>query len=247
MGDIQPYSQFLVGLGASAFAGLIIFLFYILVGEGFDYGENLGQVGDFIGGLINPALSFIALIVLLRTTLIQTGEARKTAQILLEQQRLFEVERFEASYYALYDRLDGFAEKYARVATSDGSTLIKKLVNKQRDRREALNALPLRQRYKGVIEYFTSTMIEDKSKKLCLAMRRVFDHIDSSDLSLAKKRYYAKLFFDAVEPAELVLFLNCAFSAWPSTRKRLRKYRPARNIHAHKFMVDLIADYFSIK
>ncbi|WP_138984514.1 hypothetical protein [Pseudomonas extremaustralis] len=74
----------------SCFRLIGMLCFFLLFDQDFVIDNNIGQVGDFVGGLTNPILSFIALLVLLRTTMIQTAEARKTADFLERQMRFIE-------------------------------------------------------------------------------------------------------------------------------------------------------------
>lgn len=226
---------------------LVVFLFYVYVEDDFSIRGNMGQVGDFIGGLTNPILSFVALIVLLRTTLIQTGEARKTAEILLEQHKLLQEERFESAYYALYDRLHGFAEKNLRNLDDDGLTELFRLGNELRQRRLELNGLGIRERYFEAREVFLSTMSADRFKRFAIFANRIVRFIDDSNLTFKKKQYYIKHFLSSIEPTEQVFLLEVNFFNWPVTRKRLRKYRPALPIRMDKFIVDTVFHYFSKK
>ncbi|MGM7282606.1 hypothetical protein ABRY74_12275 [Pseudomonas guariconensis] len=242
--EIKPYSQFAVGGAAFSFALAVIFLFFIFVADDFSITGNMGQVGDFIGGLTNPILSFVALIVLLRTTLIQTAEARKTAEILLEQQKLLEEERFETGYYALHDRLENFADKHLRLANEDGLTELKMLRVELIRKQAELNALDVKVKLESAKKFFLENTSSDKYKRFAIAARRLFNYIDESKLSFQKKKYYVGHFLSSLEPAEQILFLEIAFFNWPKMRKRLRKYRPAYMIRSERFVIDALYPYY---
>ncbi|MBI6685411.1 hypothetical protein YA0720_00970, partial [Pseudomonas carnis] len=114
--QLMPFDSTLVAWCAAAFALLICFAFFMLFDQDFAIDNNIGQIGDFIGGLTNPILSFIALLVLLRTTMIQTAEARKTADFLERQMRFIEREKFEGTFFQILERLEAYCEIHYRQA-----------------------------------------------------------------------------------------------------------------------------------
>lgn len=242
--EVRPYSQVVVGGAAFGFALVVIFLFFFFVADEFEISANMGQVGDFIGGLTNPILSFVALIVLLRTTLIQTSEARKTAEILLEQQKLLEEERFEAGFYALQDRLNALAEKNLRVADERGHIPLKVLRESLVDKRDGLSELQIRHRFREARKEFIEQANSDKYKLFAISARRLFHYIDDSKIGYSRKKYYVKHFMELLEPAEQILFLEVSLFHWSSTRRRLRKYRPAALIRPERFMLDVTHAYY---
>ncbi|MCK8688365.1 hypothetical protein, partial [Pseudomonas umsongensis] len=66
--ELNPLDSGLISWFALLFV-FVIFCAFIYFGENkYNVPENIGQIGDFIGGLTNPVLSFLALLVLLRTT-----------------------------------------------------------------------------------------------------------------------------------------------------------------------------------
>ena len=241
--EVEPFDQFFVGVFAAAFAILILFLFYFFVDDGFQIKSNLGQVGDFVGGLTNPVLSFIGLIVLLRTTLIQTNEARKTSVILLEQQKLFEQERFESSFYQLLERYEAAAEGYWRKSTEDGSTYGLKTLHALRARREEFDSLPLRIRLREIEVHVNNNLDNDKHKKVIMRVWRVVNFISGSSLSAGRKKYYFSILVDAMEPCEVVILLSMIFLSRRG-RKRLREYCPSSNMKSEFFVADIVCHYY---
>lgn len=91
-----------------------------------------GQLGDFIGGMLNPVLSFFALLAVLISLRSQSAELRaaraeaKAAQTILEQQtsiareqsRLFERQNFESAFFGL---LGVFSKSVDSVTYYDGT------------------------------------------------------------------------------------------------------------------------------
>ncbi|MFK9003983.1 MULTISPECIES: hypothetical protein [Pseudomonas] len=242
--EVEPYSQFTIGVCALGFAIVILFLFYIFVDEKFDISMNLGQVGDFVGGLTNPVLSFIALIVLLRTTLIQTVETRKTSAIMLEQQKLFEQERFESSFYQLLERYEVSAERHWR-KTQSGEKYTQGIAKilELKKRREEIDTLPIRLRLIEIKKDVRKHLDNDKDKKSIIKALKVFSFLKGSNLSEKRKKYYFSIMVDAMEPCELVMFLSMAFNS-RSGRKSVRAYAPLSNLKREFFVSKTVSDYY---
>lgn len=72
---LDEYSKLLAMFGIIAALILSIHLNKL---NGSSTTETLGQLGDLLGGLMNPLLSFFSLIVLLRTIRLQTSEMEET-------------------------------------------------------------------------------------------------------------------------------------------------------------------------
>jgi hypothetical protein len=63
-----------------------------------------GTFGDFVGGLLNPLVAFLALFWLTRSVQIQRTELRETRAALDEQSATLEKQRFEDTFFALLDQ-----------------------------------------------------------------------------------------------------------------------------------------------
>jgi len=242
--EVEPFNQFLVAVFAFSFALFILFLFYFFVGEGFEIKNNMGQVGDFVGGLTNPVLSFIGLIVLLRTTLIQTNEARKTSVIMLEQQKLFEQERFESAFFILLERYEAAAEAHLR--SKDGKDKLTRglrILQDLRKKRVEFDGLPIKARIKEIDVHVKMILKIDRYKKVIMRVWQVFHYINRSKLPLARKRYYFSILVDAMEPCELVIFLSVAFLS-RANRKSVKLYAPSKNLMPQFFVTEVVHEYF---
>jgi hypothetical protein len=75
-----------------------------------DSAQYWGQIGDFIGGVLNPLLSFCALVAVLYNVSLQREElslARKDAKeaqlIQVKQSSIFETQNFESVFFRLLD------------------------------------------------------------------------------------------------------------------------------------------------
>lgn len=82
-----------------------------------------GQFGDYIGGVLNPIVSFIALVVLAKTYRHQKHELSMTAKALRAEQQLANTERQESRFFDLLTLyLTTIAE--IRYAKSDSPTIV---------------------------------------------------------------------------------------------------------------------------
>ncbi|KAE9643025.1 hypothetical protein [Pseudomonas sp. PB106] len=241
----QPYSQFLIGGSALGFASFILFMFYVFVDDRFEIGNNLGQVGDFVGGLTNPVLSFVALIVLLRTTLIQTDEARKTSVIMLEQQRLMEEERFESTFYKLLERYESIAEVNLRIHTEkDKLSVGLRMLQDIRKKRIEFDEAELRNQIRNVKKHIKEVFVKDKLSKTMARAWKVYHFVDGSSLKFSRKKYYFSIMVDAMEPCELVLFLSSAFAV-RGLAKGVKKYVPGKVIKREFYPSGLLFNYYT--
>ncbi|MBZ9780873.1 hypothetical protein K9857_04815 [Pseudomonas sp. REP124] len=242
--QVEPFNQFLVAAFASAFALFILFLFYLFVGDGFEIKNNMGQVGDFVGGLTNPVLSFIGLVVLLRTTLIQTNEARKTSVIMLEQQKLFEQERFESAFFILLERYETAVESHFRLKDDkDKLTRGLRVLQDLRKKRIEFDGLPIKTRIKEVYAHVKMVLNPDRHKKIIMRVWQVFHYINRSKLPLDRKKYYFLILIDSMEPCEVVIFLSAAFLS-RTHRKNVRLYSPSNHLHPQFFVTEVVHEYF---
>ncbi|MCJ8313343.1 MAG: hypothetical protein HRU38_12770 [Saccharospirillaceae bacterium] len=92
---------------------LIVYIFVFIGVEGFASSEisEWGAVGDFVGGALNPLLSFCAFITLLWTIKLQTKELRKTNKALKntaksqrQQEVLMMEQKFDTSFFELLNK-----------------------------------------------------------------------------------------------------------------------------------------------
>lgn len=93
------------------FAWTIVILSYAInfrVHEISGKSGDWGTFGDFVGGTLNPLLSFFALVILLKTfsmqrkeLALQRKELKKTQQILNEQSKIQKRQQFESTFFEL--------------------------------------------------------------------------------------------------------------------------------------------------
>ncbi|HDS1682132.1 TPA: hypothetical protein QEM39_003708 [Pseudomonas putida] len=99
-------------LASASVAIVVVLIFYVFnfFGSLSSSKETWGQFGDYVGGLLNPLLSFLALIAVVRGLRYQSEElkaARSEASTAIDMQReqtsIFKQQSFEALFFALID------------------------------------------------------------------------------------------------------------------------------------------------
>lgn len=112
----------------------IVFTFYFMKFNGKFSSQNAdwGTFGDFIGGTLNPLLSFLGLIALLLTIVLQSKELEstrkelersasaqeKTESVLSEQAKTQVKQQFEGTFFSLLDQHNKALEKISTVKLS---------------------------------------------------------------------------------------------------------------------------------
>ncbi len=243
--DVAPFSPYIIGVSAAAFAFLVLFLFYFFVDDGFSIRSNLGQVGDFVGGLTNPILSFIGLIVLLRTTLIQTGEARKTTDFMSRQQDILDKEKFESTFFQLLDRLDAYCEMHLRVLSDLKSVdVAKKLGMSLYSKKDEFDALGVRQQIRKVSDHVKPIYSKDIHISFVNRALRVLRFINNSQLPMSWRLSYAGLFIDTLYPHERIMLANFCFPDQKHARRLIRKWKVVNTLKSHCFAAAVVERYY---
>lgn len=172
--------------------------------------KNIGEVGDFIGGLTNPLLSFAALLVLLKTTSIQNRVIEKqleSQQSQLESQHLL---TFREEFYSLRENM---LEMSMGMDRQDSSYVVI-LYDRIQSARLGLSA-----RYVSGDEYereakkFMADLIEGKDfARFALSVRRAIKHVRRH--SPNEKYDYTLIIRDSMTHRERVVFLSWIHYFW---------------------------------
>jgi len=244
-GEPQPFNQFLLGVLAAAFALLIVFLFYLFVDREFEIAKNMGQVGDFVGGLTNPVLSFLALLVLLRTTLIQTTEARKTTNFMQSQQKILEMERFDSTFFQLVDRLDQYCDSHLRVmgGSDKGVAVGLKFSDVVVSRRHEFDQLPGFDQYVAARQLANDSVRNDTCVGFSYRAIRVVAYVDDSTMDVDVKKTYMGILRDTMLPDERIILATLAFFYSDGDRELIRKW-DVDSLLSDYYICKIVADYY---
>lgn len=220
--ELSPISNSLVIWVALVVGVIIVLLFVVLYGRPLNINNNIGQVGDFIGGLVNPVLSFLALLVLLRTMRIQTSEARKTTSFMQSQQKMLELEKFEATFFQLLDRLDKYCDLHLRVTDDKGETYAGRRVRQMADARPKFDGLNGLSQYRLSKKNWNNLSGGDTISIFILRAVRVIEQVANSNLDLVLKRSYMGVLRDTMLPDERIILANVAFYTSKWSRETIR-------------------------
>lgn len=222
--ETQPLDTVLISWFALLFV-FIIFCFFVYFSENkITIAENIGQVGDFIGGLTNPVLSFLALLVLLRTTSIQTTEARKTTRFMALQQELLEKEKFENTFFKILDQLESYCERHFRLNVGSGcyGEEVAEALCAKYDELSKLGAGPQLVAAKKLIFKLT----EDTN---CIILRnramRVVRFLNSSNLDIKTRKSYAAILRDTIYPDECIILASICFVGTGASAQLLKEWK----------------------
>lgn len=241
--ELSPISNSLIVWVALVVGALVALLFVTLYGKPLNINNNIGQVGDFIGGLINPVLSFLALLVLLRTMQIQTSEARKTTGFLESQQKMLELERFEGTFFQLLDRLDNYCESHLRVENSKGETYAARCVQKMVDARQDFDKLKPISQYRLARNKWNEISENDTFSIFYLRALRVARQVANSNLEFALKRSYMNVLRDTMLPDERIVFANLAFYHSKRSRDLVRSWE-LDFVKADWYTCQIVSDFY---
>lgn len=230
------FAQFFIGVVVVAALFLISCVVYEYVGTfGFDRSKDQaiwGQFGDYVGGLTNPALSFLALLVLLQTFRMQLKESKKTSKSLQRQLDIIEREKFENTFFKLLDRVSAHSDTHLQAINSQGSTLASRLKGLLRKNTIELDKLEWREGVTASIDYISKVLKKDWHRTHAFARRasQCLYFIDESNLLDSEKEFYITLFLNSFEKYELSLYLTISFAYSEKTVTIVRKYGLAKGV-----------------
>jgi hypothetical protein len=218
--ELSPLDSGLISWFALLFVFVIFCLFVYFSENKYTVPENIGQIGDFIGGLTNPVLSFLALLVLLRTTSIQTREARKTTAFLEKQQIILEKEKFESTFFQLLAQLESYCETHFRPLVDDVS-VAQKLSRELRSKSAELNKLEVDEQISKVKLHIKELTATTECAMLFHKAIRVIRLVDRSDFTIGFKKSYANIIRDTIYPSECLILASICYRS--ETQRELLK------------------------
>lgn len=219
---------------------VVVSFFFALKDFGYEIPDGIGQVGDFIGGLTNPILSFAGLVVLLRSTLIQTRSAETANKYLREQQSLFRYEQFQTEFYSLLKYLDDYAERNIRK-----DNYVESLLELHARSNERLSGLSGDELTKAARDLVVGSIEHTKFERFALSVRRAIKHIHTAKMTVGRKFEFMDMLMDSLTLSERIVLLNWAYFYWPEAKKWMAIYRLSRGIKLEDFIIDEIAAFFS--
>ncbi|MDK9723393.1 MAG: putative phage abortive infection protein [Sterolibacteriaceae bacterium MAG5] len=191
-----------------------------------DSREEWGQFGDYVGGLLNPTFSFLALLAFLGTFALQVRELRisakelkNSADALVKQNEALRVQNFEASFFQLLRLHNDIVSSIDIVSRSGkvtkGRDCFKVFLNRLQSTLEAEGADG---NYEAFLIYYDLFYIEHQHEighyfRLMYNIIKLVSRTGGID-----KRFYTNLVRAQLSSAELMLlFYNC-LSSWGSEK-----------------------------
>jgi hypothetical protein len=247
--DVKPLNDTLIMLLVLILAGVVVVMFFFLWRVDLKIDNNIGQIGDFIGGLLNPVLSFLALVVLLRTTLIQTNEAKKTTSFMERQQHIMEREKFENTFFQLTARLDAYAEMLFRANVNRADKYAYKLWKRLVSNRAHFDSMSWKSGVDASAEHVKEIVSEDFDRLSGFGRRasQCIYFIDSAYISNEEKKFYYSYFMNVFDQYEYSLFLTIIFYRSPASVKIIKENKLAEplrsdslcSVHVYNLFGDL--------
>lgn len=95
------FTKHIIKIAIVAVVVVLSFYFFSFHYQLSDDNGDWGTFGDFFGGTLNPILSFLALVIVLKTYLSQQEELKETRKILEEQSETQKRQQFENTFFEL--------------------------------------------------------------------------------------------------------------------------------------------------
>ncbi|MDD2133329.1 hypothetical protein [Pseudomonas kurunegalensis] len=199
------------------------------------------EFGGYIGGVLGPAVSFFALVGVVVTVHYQREllvSQRNEIKRLSDAQRY---EQFVSEFNSLCDRIDNYAESNLR-----GTRGLRKLLETHSSYSNALEGsrfAKLRNARK-----FVRGSTPRKYEVFALSARRLILRVDgATGVPDSQKRYFVALFLSSLKPEEHVFFLNWSFLFFIKGKRRMLKYKPAKEVYGDSLLADDARSFFTLK
>lgn len=192
--------------------------------------EIWGQFGDFVGGLTNPALSFLSLLVLLLALYVQVRESRKTSKALVAQLEALKKDRFEATFFKILERMEESSERLSNdVPIPDGSHKsfafwVSEKIRKIESPDKSLSYLQKARYFRNaLIDIFQEGLIDDVVLQWFRRVKKVQEYINHSTLSDLDKELYRSIFVDSFGAKEHLMYYTLAYVYTPHVKRMTRR------------------------
>lgn len=237
---IDFYSESLVIALSATLCAIVFVVFLHSENLSLPSSQGIGEVGDFIGGLTNPLLSFAALIVLLRATTIQT----RITKVQSDNQELIS---FRDEFYLLLKNVENKSQKMRPEYLAQLSFSLKKaratLINHGCNDfvHEALSR-------KVVVKLIEFGIFEKFATSVRMAMR----HVIAS--KPADMYMYGIIIRDSMSDSERIVFLTWAYYYWSDAKHWFKEFHDAdgkitsceftRGLKSEDFISDEVFKFF---
>lgn len=232
------------------FIGLVILLLgYAKQDENLNISTLFGTFGDFIGGSLNPILTFLTFIGLLITITIQQTELKesreefkKSANALIEQSQSLSRQNFENTFFNLITLYNGILDNLKLDTTSKQILSREIFTSIQNAILKTDQKIPSNEFGEQILDnikfYYNASMLDIYSRKFGHYFRTVYQilkFIDNSHFTQEEKQFYSNIFRAQFSSSELViLFFNCL------SKYGKEKFKPL--VEKYEFFEHLVID-----
>ncbi|WP_313401736.1 hypothetical protein [Stenotrophomonas sp.] len=187
-------------------------------------GTNLGQIGDFIGGILNPAFSFLALIAILFSISVQEKELTDSINSLQRQEAILQTQAFESSFFNLLTLLRNRRQEIRSVevrgkehnyADAFGLTVLRK--------RKELSVLTKFQAHRRA-KVIMKEMTKDSGDTLIKHFSLIVTTVNSAPLTEKQRLHYLRIAKSDFTHAEICMLANVALRT-RGVRQKLRELK----------------------
>nr|WP_288467453.1 hypothetical protein [uncultured Pseudomonas sp.] len=224
---------------------VVVGVFLLLLIFNVKVNTDIGQVGDFVGGILNPVLSFLALIAIVISISIQERELSSSVDSLRSQEKIFKAQNFENSLFNIMtmqrNRRSEQIEHTKDGVKSSYFCFLERLHTYRREADED-SLSPLRAHFAA--SKFIKKEGQVNSAMILLAQFIMIDKfIHSAGLDPEQEKNYMQLAYSDLNIYEAAVLNNVSLKS-VKLRKKLRKYN-LPNIKHEFYASPLMGDYFS--
>ncbi|EGQ8454128.1 putative phage abortive infection protein [Vibrio parahaemolyticus] len=195
---------------------------------------NWGQYGDFMGGVLNPILSFVAIMGVLVTIVIQHNELKETrkefkrsADALDKQSKSLNTQNFESAFFNLLELHSEIVNSQLFTEDTDSKNVVGKkcfntyyfkFIDNALNIKEVATSIPSEK----LIEYSYKTFDKKSKKNLEQYLRNLYStlrFVEKSDV--LNKEYYYEMFKAQLSGFELALIFYDGLFGIDQGSKRL--------------------------
>lgn len=200
--------------------------------------EAWGQFGDFVGGLTNPILSFLGLLVLLQTFRHQLESSKR-------QLAVSETEKFENTFFKLVDKFEAQATEVFRDPKNKGYA--KSLRAKLLSKRSVITAEGWEAGLATAGQHAADVVSSDSDRLNSFGRKfsQCLYFIENSSLEATQRKFYFSYAFESFMKYELTIYLAFVFVRSPDTVKIIRKYKLASRLKDAAFCCPQVKDLYA--
>lgn len=245
-----PYSAFAITLLVIAIAA-----FTILLSSETKIDSNIGIIGDFFGGTLNPTYTLITIFILLRVSRIQNIEFKKNTELLEEQRKIIALEKFENTFFKLTEQIERLATDFDKAPNADSKnpekTESKRLNIERRLDRVTQHAnfknLSKTKQHSTIYKEIKAELRNDFDSNLAFirTLTLTIEHIEKSKLPNQQKNFYYNIILAGIPISTIYLAAIYSITVKAKRHRRaIKKSTLTKTIRKKLFYTEAISNYY---